>query len=180
MQELSAAARNKMAAIYGLLVSIYYIIVTTVAYSQIGNIVVFYAIKTLGYILFFLLLGMMTSRIKKANGGYLEFKQAYGAVFIMILVSGVLYFVYNFIYIQYIDSQYIYKLKDSMIRWMEKMHTPDDKIEKASRSFDKQITESKTFNFGNNILSFCSMLLVDSLFGLLVGLAVKKNKPVFS
>ena len=71
------------------------------------------------------------------------------------------------------------KMKGSVLTFMENMKTPDYKIEKAMKDFDKRIEESKKFNIGSSLQSFFGFLVMDSLFGMVVCLIVKKSKPVF-
>lgn len=166
-----------MAAMYGVITGIFYVIMATIAYTQVSNITVFYTVKATGYLLLLVLTGLLAARIRKANGGYIQFKDVFGAIIVMMLVSGAIYFIYNYIYIEYIDKQYVYKLKAAMLQWMEKRNTPDDIMNTTEKSFDKQIAESKTFNLGNNVLSYFSNLMLDCLLGLGVAAIIKKNKP---
>ncbi len=175
---LSKPARNKMAAIFGLGLGVFYMISATVSYLQASHFFPFYAAKTIGYILYFVLMGLCAARIRKANGGYISFKDMYSAVIIMILISSTIYFIYNFIYIEYIDTQFVYKLKSAMITWMEQMKTPDEAINSTAEKFDKQIAESQKFNLGNNVLGYFSNILVDCLVGLLVAVINRKTPPL--
>ncbi len=179
MEAATSAARSKMAAVYGLILGIFYMVIATLAFSQVGSVVLFYGIKIGGYVLFLVFLGILAARLKKENGGYISFKEIYGAIFIMVLIAGIMYFIYNFVYMQYIDKQYVFKLKTAMLSWMEKFNTPEESLNKTSQAFDKQIEESKKFNLTNNLLGICSNLLWDSLVGLLIALIVRKEKPEF-
>jgi hypothetical protein len=125
------------------------------------------------------LVGVFAAQIKRANGGFIEFKEVFGAVFVMLLAAGFLYFIYSYLYMLYINPQFMDKMKGSVLTFMENMKTPDDKIEKAMQDFDKRIEESKKFNLGTALLSFFGFLVMDSLFGMVVCLIVKKSKPVF-
>jgi len=178
MDNITSAEKNKLALTYAPLVGIIYIIIITAVNLTIGNMILFYVMKFIGYVLYFVILGILATRIKKANGGYIEFREIFGALFIMILVAELMYFVYSFIYTKYIDPHFMDRMKVAYLSFMEKMKTPDDKLEEASKNFDKAIAESKTFDFGKSLLSYFEIVVMDCLFGLIVCLIVKKPRPV--
>ncbi len=179
MENITLAERNKMALKYGLIVGVIYCVLFSVINLLVGNFIVYNITRVISYILYMVLMGVFASQIKRANGGFIEFKEVFGAVFVMLLSAGVLYFIYSYIYILYINPQFMDKMKGSVLTFMENMKTPDDKIEKAMQDFDKRIEESKKFNIGSSLQSFFGFLVMDSLFGMVVCLIVKKSKPVF-
>ncbi len=179
MENITAAQRNKMALKYGLLVSVIYILVSSVVNIFIANLIVFYVSKFIGYMLFFVIIGYFAASIRKANGGYIEFREVFGAIFIMILTASTISYLYNYIYILYIDTHYMEKLKSASIHYMEKMNMPESKLDETAQKFDEQIEEAKHFNLKRNILTLSGAYLLDSLFGLIVAAIVKKQKPIF-
>jgi hypothetical protein len=178
MENITPAQRNKMALIDGLVLGVIYIIMTTAVNLMVGNMIVFYVMKAVAAILYYVIIGVMASRIKKANGGYIEFREIFGAVFIMVLIAGLMSYIYTYLYINTIDPQFMNKIKASTISFMEKYKNSDEEIEKSARKFDQQIAETKNFNLGNNIMNYFEMVVFDSLVCLLVCLIVKKPKPV--
>ena len=179
MENITTSEKNKMAALYGLILGIIYLAIYTACNIFVGKFLVFYVAKFVGYVLFFIIMGVLATRIKKANGGFIEFREIFGAIFIMILISELIYMVYNFIYYKYIDPDFMIKVKNAYNTFMEGFKIPDDKLEDANKSMDKAMAEVKTFNLLNNIKSYLSIIIMDSLFGLLVCLAVRKSRPVF-
>ncbi len=179
MEGISAAERTKQAVIFGAITGLIYMVFATCANMIITKFFLFYAVKALFYILFMLMLGLFATRIRKASGGYMSFREVFGVVFIMILVSGLLYFTYNFIYFKVIDPDFMEKIKTASLSWMEKRGMSDEALNKASADFDKRIVESKTFSLSKNLFAFVGMIIIDSLFGLIVCAVVKKNKPMF-
>jgi len=180
MENITSAQKNKMALTYGSIAGIIYIVLATVSNAMVANFVAFTTLKVVTYILFLVSLGVLAARIRKANGGYIEFREVFGAIFVMVLVASFMYYLYSYLYIEVIDKEFVVKIKTSTISFMEKLNTPDDKIEEAVRKMDQQMAEAKKFNIGTFILSFFQGLIMDCLFGLLVALIVKKQKPVFS
>jgi len=169
---------NKQAFLYGVIVGVIYIVLLTVENMFVSNMFGFYAIKIVGFLLYLTAIGLFAGQIRKSLGGYIDFKTVFGAIFIMILVSEVFYFVYNYIYLLYIDPNFMEKIKESTLGWMEKNKVPQESLDTTSAKFDQQIEEAKHFSIGKNLLNFFSFVVLDSLFGLIVAAIVKKNKPV--
>ena len=179
MEQITVAQKNKMALQYGLLLGLIYIAITTAVTIFLPKMILFYSLKFAGYLIYLVLVGVFASMIRKANGGYMEFREVFGAIFIMLLVAGLMSFIYNYIYILYIDTHYMDKVRQSTITFMEKFNTPPDKVDEALKKFDEQVAESKTFHLGKNLMAYCVGLLMDCLFGLIVCAAVKRKRPEF-
>jgi len=177
MEKITSAEKNKMAAINGLLVGIIYIVITSAVNLMVNDMIYFYLLKFVGYMLYFVIIGYFASQIKKANGGFIEFREIFGAIFIMVLIASTIAYVYTYIYMYYIDPHYMEKIKAATIHFMEKMNTPADKIDETSRKFDDQLAESKKFGLGKNLLTLLGAFVVDSLFGLIVAAIVRRKRP---
>ncbi len=180
MENITTAERNKMAMMYGLLLALIYLVITAAVNIVISNMILFYSLKTAGFFLYFIIIGIFAARIRKANGGYIEFKDIFGAVFIILVIAGLISFIFNYIYMLYIDPHYMDKIRQSTITFMEKFKTPGDKMDEALKKFDEQVAESKTFHFGRNLMNYLQGLLFDCLFGLIVCAIVKKKRPMFT
>lgn len=179
MTDIAIANRNKQAATYGLIVGIVSILFLTIENMVFaGKFIPYYGVKIVGFLVFMLMLGMFTKMMRTSMGGHINFKNAFSIIFVMVLVSEILYFIYTFIYMKYIDPDFMDKIKNATITWMEKVNSPQDKIDETVKKFDDQIAESKHFNFGKTLLAFFSMIVFDSLFGLIVAAIVKKEKPL--
>ncbi len=179
MESITVAERNKMSVKYGLITGVVYIILFSVTNLLMSNVIMYNVIRGLVYILYMGLIGVFVTQIKKADGGFIEFKDAFGAAFVMLLTAGILYYIYSYIYFQYLDPHYLEKMKTSVITYMETHKVPDESIDATAKKFDEQIIEAKTFHFGKTMLGFFGFLVMDSLFGMLVCLIVKKQRPMF-
>ena len=179
MESITTAERNKMAAIYGLLLGIVYMVLNTFTYMSAGSLMGFYGVTALAFVLYFVTMGILAGRIRKSNGGYIEFKDVFAAIIVMVFVSCLISYVYNFIYMKYIDPAFMDKMKNTTIQFMEKSKIPDDQIEETMRKLDKQAAKSKSFNIGDMLLSYFEIVIFCCLFGLIVAAIVKKKRPVF-
>ena len=179
MENLTIPTRNKMAMKFGLITGIIYIVLFSVTNLLMGNIMMYNVMRCIVYVIYMVLIGVFVSQIKKADGGYLEFKDAFGAAFVILLTAGILYFIYAYIYFQFIDPHYLEKMKTSVVTYMELHKVPDEAIDKTVKSFDEQIIDAKNFHIGKTLLGFFGFLVMDSLFAMIVCLIVKKQKPMF-
>lgn len=179
MENITTAERNKMAATYGLLLGLIYMVLTTLTYMSSGSLMGFYGFTALAFVLYFVTMGIFCGRIRKADGGYIEFKDVFAAIIIMVFISCLISFVYNVIYMKYIDPAFMDKMKNTTIQFMEKNKVPDDQIEEAVRKFDKQAAEAKSFSIGTMLLTYFEMVVFCCLFGLIVAAIVKKKRPIF-
>lgn len=169
-----------MALKYGLIIGIIYIAITTVInMSLVNSMLIFYITKFVAYVLYLVMLGVFATKIKKANGGYLEFKEAFGVIFVMVLISGLMSYLYNYLYIDVIDPHFMEKIKNSTVSYMEHAKLPVEKIEQTEKTFEEQAAQAKTLNLGSNLLNFFESLIADCVFGLIVSLIVKKPRPMF-
>lgn len=178
MDKISIAEKNRMAALYGLLIGIIYIVITSVVNLKIDDMIMFYVFKTIGYIIYFIIIGYFARSIKRANGGFIEFKEIFGAIFIMILIAATISYVYNYVYMYYIDPNYMDKIKKASIDFMVKLNAPDDQIDATAEKFDGQMAEMKKFSLWKNLLTLSGAYVIDSLFGLIVAVIVRKKKPI--
>ncbi|MGN6566380.1 MAG: DUF4199 domain-containing protein [Flavipsychrobacter sp.] len=177
MDQAVKANVNKQAFLYGIIAAVIYIVLVTVENMLVSNMLVFYGVKILGYALFLLTLGILASQIKKSLGGYMDFRTAFGVIFIMILVADIFYYIYLYMYMLYIDPNFLEKMKEGTLSFMASRNVPQASIDQTAAKFDAQLDQAKHFSLGKNLLSFFSSLVLDALFGLIVAAIVKKNKP---
>ncbi len=145
---------------------------------MVTNMMMYSMVKGVAIILYFIALFVFARMIRKANGGYIEFREIFGAVFVMLLVAGFMTYLYNYLYMYAIDPDFMGKMKASTLNQLEKMPgITDEQLDEQAKRFDKQIEESK--NIGKSLLYFLGMLMFESLFGLIICAIVKKPRPMF-
>ena len=113
---------------------------------------------------------------RRTMGGYINFKDAFQAIFVVILISSVIASIYSFIYFKWIDPDVIDKLKEQTLASMEKWGAPTESIDEAAEEFDKN---KDATSIGTLVLNFCKGIVVSSIFGFICAAIVKKKKPEF-
>lgn len=172
---LSTPERNKKAAINGLVLGLIYIVIVTITFQFATNIVMSGLTRFAGYVIYLVILGFMLAGIRKANGGYIELREAFGAAFVTFFVAGLLSFAYQQLYVYVIDPGFTDRVINASIAALEQKNIPDDQMDKMI----ERIEESKKVTAGGVVMGFLAGIIVDCLFGLLVSLIIKKPRPIF-
>lgn len=113
---------------------------------------------------------------RKAMGGYIDFKSAFQAIFVVIIISSLISTVYTFIYFKWIDADALNRLQEQTLNSMEKWGAPEASIEDAAAEFEKSKDGQ---GVGDYILNFAKGLIFSSILGFICAAIVKKKKPEF-
>ncbi len=114
---------------------------------------------------------------RKAMGGYISFKDAFSAIFIVILISSFISALFTHIYFHYIDTDVMDKVKETTLTFMESVGAPQESIDQASVDFDDRLADSG--KLGPTILGYFKGLVLYAIFGFICAAIVKKKKPEF-
>jgi len=163
---------------WGILVGVISIVLTTVNFMfLISNYMLFLICSTLIYIIAIVLYGIAGAQQRKAMGGYISFKEAFQAIFIVILISSFISTVYGILYVQVIDPGVTDTLKARTLAFMQRMNAPEEKLDEVSTAFDTEVARS--LRPGRLLFSFAKQLVWQSIFGFVCALIVKRKRPVF-
>ena len=161
----------------GLLIAIIKIIFSTVSYQFfLDSWTMTMLFTALSFLLGIVLMCVAGAQQRKALGGYMNIKQAFQAIFITALVIVILNFIYDFIYIRYIDPGMFDKIRESSIGFAERMGAPQEKLDQMAENFDKQAVE-KT-NVGKQLLNLGTQIVWYGIISFICAAIMKKKKPV--
>lgn len=179
MEGMAVADRNKMALTYGALLGVIHVVVSTGANMAVDNMVIFNSAKFVAYLLYMVILAFLALRIRKANGGYIEFRDMFGAIFVMLLVAGLITYIYNYVYTTIIIPDFTERLTNASLKLLEDSKLADDVVEEKVQQLKEQMKSAQNMGLSRQVLNFLSTIVVDCLFGLIVCAIVKKPKPLF-
>lgn len=179
MSEMAVADRNKMALMYGALLGAIHVVVSTGANMTVDNMIIFNSSKFVAYLAYMIILAFLAVKIRKANGGYIEFREMFGAIFVMLLVAGLITYVYNYVYTTIIIPDFTERLTNASLKLLEDSKLADDVVEEKVQQLKEQMKSAQNMGFSRQMLNFLSTIVVDCLFGLIVCAIVKKPKPLF-
>mgnify|MGYP001255543027 CR=1 FL=1 len=164
---------------WGILVGVISIILTTVNFLFIIEYYpVFLVVSSLIYIISIVLYGVAGAQQRKAMGGYIDLKEAFQAIFIVILISSIISTIYGIVYVKLIDPSVMDVIKSNTLAFMERMNVPEEKLDQTAADFDREVAQG--FKPGRLLYSFARQLVVQSIFGFICALIVRKKRPVFS
>lgn len=163
---------------WGIILGVLACILTTVQHMfLIDSYGLYMTVWILSFVLSLVFYCVAGVQQRKAMGGYITFKEAFSAIFVVILISSVISSIYAFIYFKYIDPDVMDKLKETTLTFMENVGAPAESIDDAAIEFDERLEDSK--KPGPMLLSYFKGLIIYSIFGFICAAIVKKKKPVF-
>lgn len=112
---------------------------------------------------------------KNNNGGFMTLGQGLTIAVVMLLLSGIVAGLFNYVYLHFIDPDFVERMKQNMVDFMEQNNVPDDQIEKSTA----RISEMK-MGFGKSLLGgIGNGLLGGIIIGLIVSAFTKRNPSEF-
>ena len=99
---------------WGVIIGIIYCLLLFFRFSAGGNNAGMFGLLTfVGFITVIVLLFICGINYRKRNGGFVEMKDAFKAMFIAVLIFELLYAVFTLIYLKYIDPGFFGKFRNS-------------------------------------------------------------------
>ena len=177
---------------FGLILAFLLALPTLVGYAFANSIFVSY--WTLGYVfLVVIVLGLFViGSTKKDLGGFINFKNAFTAYFLMLLIGIVISTLISIVVFNFVDPGFKEVIKEKTIEkvesqrdWvMTKMaNASQEQVDEANDKFDEAIEKIKSqdqYGFGNQVKNLFFSLAFFAVFGLLEALILKKKDPEFN
>jgi hypothetical protein len=166
---------------YGLMIGFISMFLTTVSFLYMLKLhfLAFSASGVLMFIIPVVLYWVAAAQQRKALGGFISMKDAFQVIFVVILISLAISTVYGLIYTKYIDPDCMVRMKESMLDFFERMGSmPQDSIDEQMKRMDETIASSTTPSM--LFYSFAKSIILNSIFGFIVALIVKKERPAMT
>lgn len=163
---------------YGLMAGFIAMFLTTINYLYFLKIhfMLFSATGILGIIISITLYFIAAKKQRHLLGGFISVKDAFQVIFIVILISLFISTVYGIIYTKFIDPDCLVRMKESMLHFFEGIKSmPQESIDEQMKRMDETIASSQTP--AKLMFSFASAIILNSIFGFIVALIVKKERP---
>lgn len=117
--------------------------------------------------------------IKKQHGGYLDFKDALKATFLILVIGSLIATVFQFVLFNYIDVSFREALAqvtaEKVEYMMRKFGMPEDQIDKA---VDETLSKNN-YTIGRLMLGFLSSCIVSFIVALIISAIIKRKQPPF-
>ena len=111
---------------------------------------------------------------RKSMGGFITFQECLKAILLTIAIVELIYVIFNVIYINYIDPSFIAKLKVSTKDFLISINTPEEKVTEVLKNFEA----AGKVTFWSAFQSYGFSLIIDSIFGVLIALLLRKSPTV--
>jgi hypothetical protein len=141
-----------------------------------SNLTLFSVMKTVSYLVIIGMFVYTALNARKMNGGVITMQEAFGAIFIVILIAELFYAVFSTIYVKVIDPQFIEKMTTASLEMMEKAGLPQEKLDEMSNTMEQ--TKSKSMSIGSQIQSYLFSVIIDSIIAFIIAASIKKSKQI--
>lgn len=141
------------------------------------NMTLYYVAIGSTFVLTIVLLSFLARQQRSALGGFISFKQCFRTLFIAILIICVTSFLYQQIYLKFIDPSFLDRMKEATLAFTEKMGAGQEQLDDVAEKMDKQIAESNSVS--RQLLSVVWTVVFYSIIGFVISAIVRKNKPLF-
>lgn len=124
-------------------------------------------------IIFYAAVIYLAHKYYKDNGdGFMTYGQGFSISFWISLISSVIYTVFFYIYIKFIDSSFVQMIKDKQMEQMQERGMSDEQIDQAMKMAGAFMTPEAMFVFG--LIGGIIFILIC---GLIVGIFTQKKSP---
>lgn len=141
------------------------------------NMTLYYVAIGSTFVLTIVLLSFLARQQRSALGGFISFKQCFRTLFIAILIICVTSFLYQQIYLKFIDPSFLDRMKEATLAFTEKMGAGQEQLDDVAEKMDKQIAESNSVS--RQLLSVVWAVVFYSIIGFVISAIIRKNKPFF-
>jgi uncharacterized protein DUF4199 len=179
---LNKTSNVKNGLTFGVIIGLIYCVSLFLRYNMISaGVIMIGLVALLFYVVVIGMLFFCGIKRRKELGGLIELKDAFQTIFVAVLVAELIYTIFNFIYLKFIDPGYFDKMKTAMETFMEKTIKDDDKREEAldkfRERFDKQREWALTLK--GVVLGYLMWVAITGVFGFIVALIIRRKKPLF-
>ena len=106
---------------YGVVIGLVYVLILFWRWSIATNLIRFGLITLFGYLIILCLLFFEAYQVRKLNGGYINLKKLFQTLFISVLVFELLFSLYNYIHLKYVDPGIVDRMREGMQEMFDKV-----------------------------------------------------------
>jgi hypothetical protein len=112
------------------------------------------------------------------SDGFIDFKSLFQTLFISVLIFELLYSIYTYIHLTYVDPTVGDRMRAGMEEMFDKV---GDKMSDADKekALERMGDIKKATELPQMIKSYLSSVAISGIFALIISAIVKKKKPVF-
>lgn len=142
-----------------------------------GNAILFGLVTVAGYVAVLVLLFFCGLTLRRKNGGAIEMREAFKAMFIAVLIFEFFFASFTFIYIKYLDPGFFPKLRNSTESLLVAAKQPQGKIDETLQQMDALAIQSRSLGLFDFLKSYLFYVGVTGLFALIYAFIIKRKPP---
>lgn len=160
---------------FGLTAAIVYILCLYIKFRLFdASLMSFSLAATAGYIFFIILCVIAALTRKKQLGGYIDIKDLFQTIFLVIIIAECFYAAFNYIYLTYVDPAFFDRLADNTRKWGAQTGRANEQLEELVKSIKAQ----KGTTIGAVLLGLARSVVLDAIIGIIIAFALKKPQQV--
>lgn len=166
---------------WGLIIGVVYAIFVVLRHSIGASNPIYYSMLMFtGYVVVLVILFLCGIRLRRDNGGWIEMREAFKAMFIAVLIFEAFFTATYFIYLKYINPGFFDTFRTQSENLLIAAKRPQKEIDDLVSAMDvsrEQILKSSAFDFIKTYLYYVG---VTGLFAILFAFITKRKPPVFT
>lgn len=163
---------------FGIITGLGYIVLLLVKYSFFASSPVPYGIfGSVSYLIILLSYVLCGIQRKKQLGGYAETRELFLTLLIAIIITEGCYVVFNYIYLTFIDPDFMKKYSEATYQYLSKRGVNTTGIQEKMKQLNDQ--SHSLFRISINLLGLGIWIIIDSIICLVISFVLRKPKPQF-
>jgi len=172
---MTTVSKYRIGLRYGFITGLLYFILLFCRYKFFSsNPRYFVSFAVVSYLIILMMYLFTAIARKNELGGYADLKEIFTAVFIVILITELVYIVFNLVYFKIVDPSFWENFQASTRTQLQMTHIPEEQIEQQMKSFKDMENQSGP---GNLIKGYGISVVIDSVFGLIFAIILRKRNP---
>lgn len=162
----------------GIITALVYVVLLLLRYMLLSyNPMIFTGSMIISYLIILTFYGITAWQRRKELGGYAEIRDLFGSIFICILITEIVYCIFNYIYLNFIDPDFFTKFQQATIEYIKQVGGDTVKVQQQIDKFKGQKGASSSIL--STIMGLGQWLIIDSILGLLISLGFRKVKQQY-
>jgi Protein of unknown function (DUF4199) len=175
MTDLTTSSKYSIPLRFGLTTGLIYIVLLFFRYKYFASNPVQFGLSALVTYVIILTMYLLTGIARKKElGGYGESREIFQSIFIVILITEMVFILFNLIYLKYIDPAFWENLKSTSLSYYQGLKMNSEQMEQRMKSFKDVDQQTKPMGL---LKGYGFSVIIDSLFGLIFASILRKKKP---
>lgn len=171
-----AKSHVEMALKMGLMLALVEILLSMVQYKFfMGTLSLTFVMTGISIVASLIVMIFVAVLARRAQGGYITLRQVFKPIFITILLGASLAYLFNLLYIHYLDPSVYDQMKQAAINFAADMGADGTALDEIATQFDRE--QAKAMTAGRIILGLFQTIILHSIGGIIIAAIFKKNAP---